>query len=190
MPAMSTSQILIMFIVIVLVYGVYTVYTLKDKIHCTFIGEDKTTFTKFAKMKSNRIEWRGGWYNLDITRTTLKLVWVGVIPTWVRCLIYKFDSNKPLDPTTWNNGYDRPEDRKALNRSEAIQSLMAKQNTVLSVKGGKKGMLEGMMPVLMIAGFLIVGYIVYTLMGKIDLLGTQNNIIQQQMLDIMHALGK
>jgi hypothetical protein len=182
---------LIGLIIIFLVYGVYQVYTLKDKVHCTFIRKDRTTITKLVKVSQNRVEFDKGWYYIDIKRTTLKMVWMGFIPTWIRCLIYWSGSNKPLDPANnWNASYDDPQERKALNRTESIQSLMNKQQTVIVGKGAKKGMLENLMPIIMIGGFLIVGYLVYTMKQNQDLLGAQSNILQQQLLDLMKALGK
>lgn len=191
MASLSTGQVLIGFLVIILAYGIYSVYTLKDKIHCTFIREDKTIVTKFAKVKMQKIDWENKWYNLDPKRTVLKLVWMGIIPTYVRCLIFKWDSNMPLDPTTWSNDYDNPADRKALDRSENLKSLLINTKTSVGMKSNqKKGMLEGLVPIIVIGGFLICGYMLWRMMQAQESLGTQYNVVQQQLLDLMKALGQ
>ena len=186
--ALSTSQMFIILIVGFIVYSIYKTWKLKDYIYCTFIRQDRTEINKYAKISQGKIEFDNGFYNLDVKRTTLKLVWNGIIPTWVRCLKFKFDSNKPIDPTTWNNTYDKPEDRKALNRTEAIQSLMTKQNTILSAKAGKKSMLEGLMPVILIGGLLILGYMVYQQQAKTDMLGMSINVLQEQNIKLQKSI--
>ncbi len=189
MASLSTGQVLIGFLVIILAYGIYSVYTLKDKIHCTFIREDKTIVAKFAKVKMQKIDWENKWYNLDPKRTVLKLVWMGIIPTYVRCLIFKWDSNMPLDPTTWSNAYDNPADRKALDRTENLRSLLINTKTSVGMKSNqKKGMLEGLVPIILICGFLILGYFGYQSIKKLDLIGIGQNVIQEQNIQLQKDL--
>jgi hypothetical protein len=188
--AISPAQFFIFVIVFIVIWGIYQIYTLKDKIHCTFIRKDRTSITKLAKVKADRIDFDNKWYNLDIKRTTLKMVWVGFIfPTWVRCLIFRFDSNMPLDPADWSNDYDKPEDRKALNRSENIQSLMVNnKNSFIRGGSGKKSMLEQWIPLLTIVGFIALGYMLYQSQQKTDMLGQAINTVQSQLLEVMKNL--
>ena len=188
--ALSNSQLIIGVIVIFIGYSIFQVWSLKDKVYCTFIRRDTTEINKYEKIKSAKITFDNAYYNIVPDRVTLKLVWCGIIPTWVKCLKFKWDSNMPINPKDWNNTYDKPEDRKALNRTEAIQSLNRKQEGILTGKGGKQGMLEKLMPVLVIAGFLILGWITYQLMGKVDQTGLAMNTIQQQLLDLKKSMGK
>jgi len=182
MGNISTTQMIIGIIVFFLAYSIFNTWQMKDKIKCTFIKQDGTEEDKYAKISQNRIDFSGRWFNLNSNRVILKLVWIGVIPTWVRCLKYKFDSNMPLDPRTWNNTYDNPADRKALNRAEAIQSLMTKQKTLLGASAGKKSFLESLMPIITIGGFIILGYVVYSIMQKQDQIGLAQNVIQEMLL--------
>jgi hypothetical protein len=98
----------------------------------------------------------------------------------------------PIDPTTWNNDYDNPADRKALDKTDDLRSLLETQKTTLQGKGagGKKGMLESLMPILMIAGLLIIGYLCWKMQGQNDKLGYALNVLQQQFVDLQKALGK
>lgn len=188
--SLSTSQAFIVMAVFFIVYSIYSTWKLKDEVYCTFIRQDRTEINKYAKINQRKVDFDGAWYNIVPNRVTLKMVWKGIVPTWVKCLKFKWDSNMPLDPTTWNNTYDNPTDRKALNRSEAIQSLMTKQNTLLGAKGGKKTMLESLMPIIIIAGFLIMGYMVWKMQGQNDQLGFAMNTLQSQFVDLQKALGK
>jgi hypothetical protein len=46
------------------------------------------------------------------------------------------------------------------------------------------------MPIIMIGGLIIIGYLVYTQGKKVDQAGYAMNTIQQQFLDLMKALDK
>jgi hypothetical protein len=190
MVSLSPTQMIIFVIVFVVGFGIFQIFTLKDKIFCTFIRKDRTEINKYAKANQGRIDFDNSYYNIIPNRTTLKLVWVFIFPTWIRCLKFKFDSNMPIDPTTWNNDYDNPADRKALDKTEDLRALFETQKNTLSSKNGKKSFLEGLMPILTIAGFLIIGYLVWKQGQKSDQLGYAMNTVQSQFLDLMKALGK
>lgn len=181
MLALSSSQLILGCVIIFIGFSIYQIYSLKDKIHCTFIKEDRTTIERIVKAKAGRIVFDGGWYKLDINRTTQKLKWIGIFPTWMRCLIYRFDSPVPLDPADWHNDF-KPEDRKALDRSDDIRALVEKSSG-FNVKGGsnKKTFLESITPILTIAGFLILGYLIWKMQGNIDMLGNGQNYIESQL---------
>lgn len=191
MPALSTMQVFIIMGLIVLGFSIYQAMGLQNKISCTFIRKDRTEIHKFAKVTQGRVDFDNAYYNIVPDRVTLKRVWCGIIPTYVKCAKWKWDSNMPIDPATWNNDYDNPADRKALDKTEDLRALLETQKSALVGKsGGKKSMLENLMPIIMIGGLVIIGYFVYTMKNNQDMLGMQSNVIQQQMLDIMKALGK
>jgi len=138
MPALSTSQLIIGFIVIIVIYGIFQIYTLKDKLQCTFIRKDRTEITKLVKMNQGRVIFDNAFYNIVPNRTILKMMWIFIFPTWIRCSIWKWDSNMPIDPTTWSNDYDNPADRKALDKTEDLMALQKTQETSLIKGGGGK----------------------------------------------------
>ena len=182
--AIGNLQVLIVFALIIIGISYYKTWKLKDSIYCTFRRKDKTQISKFAKINQGRIDFDGGWYILDIKCTTLKFVMVNqIIPTWVRCLDYHDGAAHPLNPETFSASYDSPQERKALDRTQSIQSLMTKQNNMkfLSGASGKKGMLESLLPILTIAGFLILGYLVWKMQANIDLIGNGQNFMEGQL---------
>ena len=166
MPNLSMIQILVGFFVIILGVSFYQVYTLKDRIYCSFVRRDKTQIHKLAKITQDRIDFDGAWYNIDIRCTTQKFQFVGILPTWTRCLNYRYNSAHPINPDTGTNNYDDPKEKKALDRSASIQSLANKQNTIMGAKAGKKGMLESLMPIILVLGILILGYLSYSSIKK------------------------
>ena len=192
MPAisLSTPQVFLIMVVFFIGFSFFQALSAQNKIYCTFIKRDGTEISKYAKLNQGRVEFENGYYNIVPNRITLKRVWFGVIPTKVVCAKWKWDSNMPIDPTTWKNDYDKPEDRAALDKTEDLRALFETQKVTLSTKGGKKGFLENLMPIIMIGGLIIIGYLVYTQGKKVDQAGYAMNTIQQQFLDLMRALGK
>jgi hypothetical protein len=189
MPDMTTMFLVVAFVVIF--YASYSAHKLKDQIWCTFRRRDKTRIEKWGKVKYGRIEFDGGWYYLNTKRTTIKMVTSGIhqiMPIWVRCLDFRFDSNQPLDPDNFNADYDNPNDRKALDKSEDLTALMVSQAN--SLGGNKKqGLLEKIFPIIVIAGFCILGYFVYSTMQKTDAVGYGMNVIQTQLEQIKSLSG-
>lgn len=183
--ALSSSQMIIAVVILFVAFGIYQSYSLKDKVYCTFIRRDRTEINKYAKIKQGRIDFDNSWYNIDPRRVTLKLVWCGIIPTHVKCLRYKFDSNMPLDPTNWNNDYDNPQDRKALDKTEDLTAFLTANKQSIAKAPGKKSFLESLLPVLTIGGFVILGYFIVTMTKKIDLLGAGQNFIEGQLGQLM-----
>jgi hypothetical protein len=78
--------------------AIWNVLYLKDRINCIFFKEDMTVEEKLVNGKSSKVMFDGNYYNIDITRTTLKFKWKGVFPAWMRCLIYQTGNPAPLDP--------------------------------------------------------------------------------------------
>jgi hypothetical protein len=189
--SLSTTQIIIVFLVLILGYGIFSVYMLKDKVYCTFRRKDRVVINKVVNIKSGRVVFSNCWYDLDPRRTTQKIVWMGIIPTWVRCLDFREDSRYPLDPETFNNDADSPSDRAALDMTDDLRALLETQKIAMNQKGsGKKGMLESLMPIIMICGFLIIGYFVYKEQAMVNSIGMQGNVTQSQIQDLQKTIDE
>jgi hypothetical protein len=190
MGSINPTQMFLVILVFFIGYSIFQTWSLKDKVYCTFRRKDKVLISKVVKLKQGRVSFENGWYDLDSGRTTLRLVWQGIIPTWVRCLDFRCNSRYALDPDDFKNDADNPNDRAALDMTDDLRALFETQKTSLSKGSGKKSLLEGLMPILTIGGFIILGYLVYQQGAKMDMLGTQGNVTQQQIVDLMRALGK
>lgn len=191
MASLSTTQIIIVFLVLILGYGIFSVYMLKDKVYCTFRRKDRVVINKVVNIKSGRVVFSNCWYDLDPRRTTQKIVWMGIIPTWVRCLDFREDSRYPLDPETFNNDADSPSDRAALDMTDDLRALLETQKIAMNQKGsGKKGMLESLMPIILVAGILIVGYMCYQINSRVDKVGLATNVTQEQLINIQKSIDE
>lgn len=179
----NTTTMLALLAILAVVYVSYTMQKLKTRIHCTFIRADKTKIEKWVKATQRRIAFDGGWYYV-VPKRIILAVWdkgiFSLFPTKVQSLIFKWDDPNPLDPETFNNTWETPETRANLNKEEDIRAYAHGNMTATGKQ--KKGMLEGLMPILTIAGFVIVGYVLYIIMKKQDMLGNAINVLQEMLM--------
>jgi hypothetical protein len=180
---MNTQMIFIILLLLV-VYIVYDQYSKKDKIFCYFIRVDQTIIGKWVKKTSGRVDFDGGWYYINPDRILHKWHWIGYYNT----LIFKWDSSQPLDPKTWNNEWEDPVARKNLDKREDIAAYNQAQREVTGKI--KMGMLQQYMPIIMIIGFLIIGYFVFTLKSNVDGLGAGQNALEQMIGSLGGHLGE
>ena len=171
---------------IILALSALSAWRMKNQIWCTFRRADRTKIEKFASVKQGRIDFDGGWYYLRPERTTLILWTKGIhllVPTFVRSLDFRHNSSLPLDPNTFTNNWDTPETRKNLNKEEDIKALMNANRSSLGVKQ-KQGMLERFFPIIVICGFLVVGYMLWSMQQKQDAIGFALNTLQKMIMDM------
>ena len=186
-----SSQYLIYAILAIVIYSIFSGYNLRNKIYCTFRTRDKTKVYKWVKaIDGYRIEWGNGWYYIDIKRCVLAFKWVGILPLWVRTLDFRFDASKALDPETFDNAYESPEERKALNVKDDMQAANQGSQRALAPGGKVSGMFGGgLMPILMIGGILLSLYFSYTAANRTDKVGVQGNATQIQIQDVQKSVN-
>lgn len=179
---LSPSTTYIILALFVIAYLSFDTYTLSKKIHCTFRRRDNTKLTKWAKMTQGNIEFDGGIYRVRPDRTYQQLYTGGLhilVPTWIRCSDYRWDSQLPLDPKTFSNEYATPEEQKQLEMEDDIRGLH--EGNRKAQGAAKGGALSGWMPIIVLCGFLILGYLTYSNMKKADQVGFALNVVQQQL---------
>lgn len=182
MPTSLTS-ILPYFLGFILLYLTSEAIQNKRRIRCSYRTKAKTKIYKWAKKSKsggwNDIEFEGGLYHVEPDRiTTEYITYLGFFPMPVMSLDFRHDSARALHPNTFENAYT-PEQRRQLNIADDVRDFA---NGNANAIGGKvkKGMLEGFMPIIMIIGFLIVGYLVYMQGKNISMLGNGQNYLEQQ----------
>ncbi len=174
----STSAMLFYLLLFYIIYASYSARKLKDQIWCTYRKRDKTKIEKFVKAKEKRTIFDGGWYDIIPQSITLMLWDKGIhwlLPIWVRTLDYRHNSPKPLDPNTFENDYT-PEERAQLDMSDDVADFAKGTAQSLQAKG-KKGMLEAYMPMIMLIAVIGIGYMLWTLNQRIDMLGQAINML-------------
>lgn len=187
MPPISTSQMFTYLPWLVLIYLAYILYGLKTKILCSYRRTDRTKIEKWATPNQSRIEFEGGWYQVEPARTVIQWkVYAFMFPVPVRALDFRHGSSRALDPSTFNSDFTA-EERKQLDRTDNLLGLQTASQQ--ATKGNRKqGMLEQYLPYIMLAGFAIMAYFIFQVSGKADRIGLGQNVIEQQLGKIINSL--
>ena len=173
---------LVVILIFVVVLSSYSARDKKGKILCSFTRRDRTKILKWVKISQARVEFDGGWYHVEPSRTVQRLWESGIhfiIPIWVRCSDYRFDSSRPLNPDTFDNQFT-PEERKQLDKSDDIRALQQGNQQSLNAKSGKQGILQQYLPIIVLVGFILCGWMLWQQQKKIDLVGYSINVVQEQ----------
>ena len=188
MPPISTSQMFTYLPWLVLIYLTYIAYGLRTKILCTYRRTDRTKVEKWTTPNQSRIEFEGGWYQVEPSRTVIQWKFLlGFFPVPVRALDFRHGSSRALHPETFDTSLS-PEERKQLDRTDNLMGLQTASQQ--ATKGSQKrgGMLEQYLPYIMLAGFVIIGYFIFQIQGNQNKLGLGQNIMEQQLGKIIDRL--
>lgn len=171
-------------IMIVLGFGVYSTHNLRGKVRCILIRPDLTLAEKFIKEEQRRISFGKGWFYINPKRIiesdwSKGIFWL--FPTKVQTIIFRWDSTQALDPRDFNNDYEKPESRAALDKEEDIRAYSQGNINIAGVTR-KQNMLERWMPLVTVGGFLLLGYLVYSINAKVDSVGLAINVLQKMMM--------
>jgi hypothetical protein len=178
------SQMIFIILIIFAGYLIYDQYSKKDKIYCGFIRVDQTMIWKWVRKTAGRVEFDGGWYYIDPNCLIAKWHYIG----YYYETIFKWDSSQPLNPKTFKNDALDPVSRKNLDKKEDIAAYNQAQREVTGKV--KMGMLQQYLPIIMIVGFIIIGYFVFTMQSKISSLGLGQNAIEQMLGSLGAHLGE
>lgn len=171
---------------LILIFHVYQVYATNRKIWCVFRKAGRIVEQKWAKETQGRIEFDGGWYEVETDRTQLSIKW-NPLPMFVRWLDFRHGSARALHPDTFENSFSA-EERKQLNLKDDIQAYDQGSRQSLNAQGGRQGAMQKYFPLIVLLGFLIIGYLVWQQGHKIDMLGAGDNSIEALLGEIMKKL--
>ncbi len=167
---------LVLFLFLV-VWQVYSVFSTRNKVFCSFRRADRTKIEKWAKQNQKRIVFDGGWYHVEPDRCVLMMKWMP-LPMWVRCLDFRHDSSRALHPDTFDNAFT-PEARKNLDYSDEIRAYEEGGQRAMVAGKQKKGLLDNLFPIIMILGVVVIGYMLYQQGQKLDQIGNGQNLLEQ-----------
>lgn len=183
---LDATTVFIVIVAVIVGYNVYSLNQVKNKVHCYFITPQLTLIKKWIKSMQRRVEFMGGWYYVHPKRVIGEDMSSGIhafFPTKASALIFKWDSTQALDPRTFSNDYEKPEDRAGLDATEDIRGYSAGNVQAIAAKG-KQTLLERLQPILIVVVVVIVGYMMYSMTKRMDMLGQALNVIQQQLMNI------
>ncbi len=166
---MDSPLLLVGFVVLIFVYVWHTTNKLQNQIHCSYHRKDKTVIEKFTSRHSNYIVFDGYKYEVLPDRIALiKKKILGFFSIWVQHFDYYWDSAYPHDPSQYTNTIVSPEVRNIINQ-EARMGAFAKGVREQST-GKKASGLVQYLPLIAIAGVVILGFVLYTMSQKMNLI--------------------
>lgn len=148
----------------------YSQASLRNKIFCTFRRPNKTKIEKFVSLRSKFVIFDGGKYIVNPKRVTLMWYNRGInafFPTWVPSLDYRWDTDQPLDPETFEATWETPEARQSMGQEENIKAL---DRAVAAQTGKKQSRFQEYLPWITLGALIVVVYLVYQMSQNIAVL--------------------
>jgi hypothetical protein len=162
----------------------YSQTSMRNKIQVLFIRPNKTLVSRLVKLSAKYVIIDGYKYSIDPKRIMLRWVATGInqlFPTWLPTVIVKWDTDVPLDPETFENTW---RDGDMMNMASSQEDYRDFAKGMESQVGGKKGILDKYLALIVIAGFIILGFVLYKVMGDQASIGNQisqmHQILNQQ----------
>jgi hypothetical protein len=183
---LNTTSLLLYFLASVLIYLTYIAHNIKNKIWCSYRRPDRTKIERWVAIgKDGRwsdVEFDGGWYHVEPSRTVLMWkVFLGFFPMPIRCLDFRHDSARALDPSTFQNSIDA-QMRKDLDKTDELRAIFkASSEQAANIKKRRGGMFEGYTPIILLIGFVVLGWFMYQMIGKLDMIGNGQNLVESQL---------
>ncbi len=160
---MNPSLFLVILVLVVFAWAWYSASKLQNQIHCSYRRVDKTVIEKFTHRRSKHVRFDGQEYNIVPDRILLIRWKRGIhqfLPIWVQHLDFTWDYPYPLNPNDYKSPIISPEVRNAINQEERMKAYARSQQQALGSKKG--GMLQQYLPYIIIIGFVILGFWLYT----------------------------
>ncbi len=176
---LNPSTMFSVMLLILIAFQSYSSLHYLNMIWCTFRRVDRIRVAKWAKAGQARIEFDGGWYQVEAGRITIGIKWMP-LPMVVKCLDFRHDNSRALDPDTFDNTYT-PEARKQLDITDGVRGFEQGNREALTGKVGKQGFLQQYQTLIVVIGFLIVGWLLWQQRATSDKLGYAMNVIQAQL---------
>ena len=165
---MNLGLLLIIGVLAVVGLYFYEQYKKKKQVYCTFRTPSRTKEDKWVSLKSKYVIFRGGKYRVNPKKISL-LWWdrgiLGALKLgyWVPSLDYRWDTDQPLDPDTFEPTWDTPETRDLLSSEEEFADFAKHASPTGSKKGGT---FERLLPWVMLGILVIVAFWIFQMQGQ------------------------
>ena len=159
---MSFSTFLVVIVVLMFIMAYYSTNKKRNQILCRYSGKDKTIEQKWLNADKGYVIFRGR--KFDVITRRIQSFWFTsgihyLFPTKVNYQEWSWYSRFPHDPDNYENVWETPEVRDAINTSELVQSFY-KTTTPTATK--KKSMLEAYLPFIILIVVVLGGFFLYT----------------------------
>jgi hypothetical protein len=180
---LSNQTIMMVVPWLLLLFTWYSLWGLQGKIHCQFHRKDRTVIDRRIKMTDKKVSFGKGDYEVNPKRFSIKWfkLW-SIFPYPMIFQEWKWDTDQPLDPTTFKNAPDSPEALQASNSEKDWKNFNYEGSDKSG--GGKESGLMKWLP-LITAGVVVIGlfFLYSTFNGKLG-------IIEQQIQSLGGMINK
>ena len=172
------ANVLIGFVLIFVVMGLYLINRLKNRCYCIYIRRNKQVINKFVPLKAESVWFDKKKFEIVPDRATLTWKTVfGIFGTWVITYYYSWYSRFPHDPNNFENVWETPEVRSGINQAERMAAFAKGVDT--HEKAKQKGGLMSFLPFIIIGVALM--FIIYTIYTQ----GKDMTIMKQALQDVL-----
>ena len=155
--------------IVLVVMAWYSTNSKRNKILCLYTGKDKTDEEKWISVDKGFVIFRGRKFDIISRRITSFWLTRGInwlFPTKVNCLKYSWYSRFPHNPDNYEDVWETPETRAAIDTSELVKSYF-RTSTPTSVK--PSSMVSQYLPWVSIVLVVLVGFWLYSNMQTLGM---------------------
>lgn len=178
---MNVQTFVILIVILLAGLNIYSQYAWRGKLLCLFRRPNRTVIEKKISVSSKYVVFDGGIYHVNTKYIDLMWFTRGIhqlFPMFVPFLEYRWNTEQPLDPTTFKDTWLTPEARMALNQEDNIKAL----NRAAAAQSGKKeSSFQRLLPWITIGIIVIIAYLVYQMNNDMGLM-------QQHMFDVQDQI--
>jgi len=178
----ETYLILLLFCAL---YASYVLHKVKTKIYYHLVREDDSVKEGWVGFIQQKImldlgKGRQAWFFVEPQRIVNRILDKGFpflfFPTRVPQLYFSYTSERPIDMRSFENQWPTPEARPLLDKTDDIQAYHEGNKRALGT--AKPTLIQQYAPLLTVVGFIIIGYVLWIITGKLDQYGAQFNYIE------------
>ena len=184
----DTTTMMLVFLFIIVAAGMWQARKMKTMAHCTYTSESKQGFEKIVREKDGFVVFEGKRFKLLPAYGKLRHYDKGLsgfFPTKIVSYDFRWNSDLPVDPNTGEPAMLSPSNMNKMRQESALSDYVSGSASALSGKGGKQGMLEKMMPIIMIVIALVVAYCAY----QTYTIGKDQKVMKEAISDIYYKTG-
>lgn len=168
---MNPQLLLIGVVLFIFISACYSANKLHNKIHIYYRRVDRALIEKDVKLGAQTVSFYGFEYKILPDRVG-NMEWKrgihALLPIWRHYLIFDWDNDIPQDPSSYEQKVISPRVRNLINQ-EARMGAFAKGVREQST-GKKASGLAQYLPLIAIAGVVILGFALYTMSQKMNLI--------------------
>ncbi len=167
---MQPQTLIVIFVLGLLGIFWYSQQSLKGRLLCYFHLANRTLIEKKVPVSSRFVIFDGGKYKVDPKR--ISLIWYTrglhqFFPTYIPSLTFKWDTDQPLDPTTFEHTWGTPEASAASGQEEEFRAFAKGVSSLTKKKGALP---EWLLPVITIGLLVVVVYMIYQTQSELSIM--------------------